>query len=84
MKPVWDWITQASMKAPPKRKGNAGAGGGFGVAWGLNESPSKKEGKSASSLIPFIEQAGLNESPSKKEGKSPRVELVIFEVKPPQ
>ena len=36
----------ASMKALPKRKGNAQENGGHGFAIvGLNESPSKKEGK---------------------------------------
>ena len=42
----------ASMKAPPKRKGNSGAGAMFaGAAVGLNESPSEKEGKYLAHLM---------------------------------
>ncbi len=38
----------ASMKVPPKRKGNAGSSTPFsGAPMGLNESPSEKEGKCA-------------------------------------
>ena len=40
----------ASMKAPPRRKGNLLTAGGYrACARCLNESPSKKEGKSPSS-----------------------------------
>ena len=60
----------ASMKAPPRRKGNEPRVERLTLDNGcLNESPSKKEGKS---LVPFEhlgQQQGLNESPSKKEGK---------------
>ena len=37
---------------------------------GLNESPSKKEGKLVSLCFRMRLRRGLNESPSKKEGKS--------------
>ena len=61
----------ASMKVPPKRKGNFWLALGFLVGLHcLNESPSEKEGK----LPPAIEASPpprrLNESPSEKEGKS--------------
>ena len=36
---------EASMKAPPKRKGNVVCGFVEACAGGLNESPSEKEGK---------------------------------------
>ena len=35
----------------------------------LNESPSKKEGKSGLAIFALIILTSLNESPSKKEGK---------------
>ncbi len=59
------------MKAPPRRKGNLGVVlGEQQPVSGLNESPSKKEGKSANRRsIPSL-ATSLNESPSKKEGKS--------------
>ena len=61
----------ASMKVPPKRKGN--------ISWNvrgeykpfsLNESPSEKEGKLAPVFTWLYENISLNESPSEKEGKS--------------
>ena len=61
----------ASMKALPRRKGNAAdfRGRGWHVQ-GLNESPSKKEGKSPPPLKPKTQpMQGLDESPSQKEGK---------------
>ena len=60
----------ASMKVPPKRKGNISTSGEPTSEGGLNESPSEKEGK-----FEDLEAAGtpsfgrLNESPSEKEGK---------------
>ena len=60
----------ASMKALPKRKGNAwglvAKPGGFG----LNESPSQKEGRTGGFFHAAPKFNCLNESPSKKEGKS--------------
>ena len=45
---------KASMKAPPKRKGNLGGVlGGVKTALGLNESPSKKEGKCGVPIAPL-------------------------------
>ena len=43
----FSWMTaeQASMKAPPKRKGNDLLGGDGSGEVRLNESPSEKEGK---------------------------------------
>ena len=40
------WVSWASMKVPPKRKGNLWRGGGMVErVRRLNESPSEKEGK---------------------------------------
>ena len=65
-------LVAASMKALPKRKGNVIGPRDTGVAAeGLNESPSKKEGKSRGLQLRRIRARGLNESPSKKEGKWP-------------
>ena len=44
-----------------------------GLLRGLNESPSKKEGKSHAAQAEAWKRHGLNESPSKKEGKWSRV-----------
>ena len=62
---------RASMKVPPKRKGNPCAAvlslRDFGC---LNESPSEKEGKSEQMGPDFSTISDcLNESPSEKEGK---------------
>ena len=43
--PVPDFGGAASMKVPPKRKGNSGKTLDDVIAWSLNESPSEKEGK---------------------------------------
>ena len=60
----------ASMKVPPKRKGNTSVTIGPGLAiFSLNESPSEKEGKSAGAAAVKAGASCLNESPSKKEGK---------------
>ena len=60
----------ASMKALPKRKGNAQARGVTApVENRLNESPSEKEGKYSTNLRHDLDIASLNESPSEKEGK---------------
>ena len=61
----------ASMKVPPKRKGNLDGQLIELVGLRLNESPSEKEGKCCGndSDSRFLGD-GLNESPSEKEGKS--------------
>ena len=60
----------ASMKVPPKRKGNCSRRcGNPRRGFGLNESPSEKEGKSLDEGVRQIGFSGLNESPSEKEGK---------------
>ena len=61
----------ASMKVPPKRKGNlVEQRVTVGQIGGLNESPSEKEGKCKGGLNVIAGVTGLNESPSEKEGKS--------------
>ena len=60
----------ASMKVPPKRKGNYPMRRASRLAlWRLNESPSEKEGKSSSWWDTSGKAPSLNESPSEKEGK---------------
>ena len=60
----------ASMKVPPKRKGNILAViANAANTRSLNESPSEKEGKSLDEGVRQIGFSGLNESPSEKEGK---------------
>ena len=59
------------MKAPPKRKGNQGAGRESTTLFvALNESPSEKEGKFVQIQMVSFDAVPLNESPSEKEGKS--------------
>nr|WP_303940606.1 hypothetical protein [Rothia mucilaginosa] len=61
----------ASMKAPPNRKGNlAVAALPLGITDCLNENPSQEEGKSRQSSLSRSPLSCLNESPSQKEGKS--------------
>ena len=61
----------ASMKVPPKRKGNLIAKcEKIAAAIRLNESPSQKEGKSLTLRSASYASWSLNESPSQKEGKS--------------
>ena len=63
---------QASMKVPPKRKGNPQTSErGEGGISRLNESPSEKEGKWCTEGSSSKEARRLNESPSEKEGKCP-------------
>ena len=58
------------MKALPKRKGNtSGKRCPQADIFGLNESPSKKEGKWLFGARAQTYPMRLNESPSKKEGK---------------
>ncbi len=63
----------ASMKVPPKRKGNSGTDSIPPVSCiaCLNESPSEKEGKLPCTGRGVGQSRSLNESPSEKEGKSP-------------
>ena len=59
----------ASMKVPPKRKGNVYSSVSPAASpTSLNESPSEKEGK-FHLLAQSVHDEGLNESPSEKEGK---------------
>ena len=62
-------LTNASMKALPKRKGNYWKQTISGCYACLNESPSQKEGKSNYAAWLSSLSGGLNESPSQKEGK---------------
>ena len=65
-------LLMASMKVPPKRKGNVSAEAqGPQLQAGLNESPSEKEGKSIITYFDMLREKSLNESPSEKEGKCP-------------
>ena len=59
----------ASMKVPPKRKGNQVEYAKKQYEAGLNESPSEKEGKYGRTRQGNSARTGLNESPSEKEGK---------------
>ena len=63
-------VEVASMKVPPKRKGNTGAPEVPAKGCCLNESPSEKEGKFAQAAALAGVSERLNESPSEKEGKS--------------
>ena len=59
----------ASMKAPPNRKGNlAVAALPLGITDCLNENPSQKEGKSAPShtLLSLIQHASMKALPKRK------------------
>ena len=63
----------ASMKVPPKRKGNlVPVQTERRLERRLNESPSEKEGKWECQDWRRAALLGLNESPSEKEGKSSR------------
>ena len=62
-------LLTASMKALPRRKGNSGHGQPPAQWQCLNESPSQKEGKSATTTSKPTPTVNLNESPSEKEGK---------------
>ena len=63
-------VEVASMKVPPKRKGNrSGAPDHLPDFPCLNESPSEKEGKLKTALCTVWSPISLNESPSEKEGK---------------
>ena len=63
-------LHHASMKVPPKRKGNPRVRRQPpSYPSGLNESPSEKEGKSARLFTRGESGLSLNESPSEKEGK---------------
>ena len=64
-------VGYASMKVPPKRKGNLvrRLPSWQGLVGSLNESPSQKEGKFKAEVLDAHTYRGLNESPSQKEGK---------------
>ena len=63
-------LIYASMKVPPKRKGNRHRTvPGLGLVASLNESPSEKEGKWRPARRLPVAALCLNESPSEKEGK---------------
>ena len=62
----------ASMKVPPKRKGNARLSLLAGTATGLNESPSEKEGKSDSRDIPSPRFMASMKVPPKRKGNCER------------
>ena len=65
--------TNASMKVPPKRKGNDETD--YDALFSISASmkvPPKRKGNGAF-YSQRGENAGLNESPSEKEGKSPNV-----------
>ena len=79
------FLHRASMKAPPKRKGNqVGYLSTRGSKPALNESPSEKEGKSLRELLSALARARLNESPSEKEGKFPPAASQMFATLVPQ
>ena len=60
----------ASMKVPPKRKGNVSLKNTLVRTNRLNESPSEKEGKWVRRVFFLVSLLlCLNESPSEKEGK---------------
>ena len=61
--------TGASMKVPPKRKGNSRYPIHRCAVMRLNESPSQKEGKCPLLTHISVFTDSLNESPSQKEGK---------------
>ena len=59
----------ASMKAPPRRKGNAPIYHTFMRAQaGLNESPSKKEGKFRACMVPLISAGASMKAPPRRKG----------------
>ena len=65
------FLHRASMKAPPKRKGNqVGYLSTRGSKPALDESPSEKAGKFSGLRTSLTLLIGLNESPPEKEGKS--------------
>ena len=76
-------MRDASMKVPPKRKGNNAQYCGKIPELGLNESPSQKEGKCSGREATELKTRRLNESPSQKEGKSRVVaRLASIDVRP--
>ena len=73
-------LNVASMKVPPKRKGNLRARSLLMPPECLNESPSEKEGKCHPRPDPYPRAfRGLNESPSEKEGKLGAVARVVVD-----
>ena len=64
------------MKVPPKRKGNnLGINRPAPTLYGLNESPSEKEGKSAGfNFLPLLVVKASMKVPPKRKGNPQRVE----------
>ena len=63
--------SRASMKAPPKRKGNWGDfRGAVGFINASMKAPPKRKGNLNTERNLNLPTGGLNESPSEKEGKS--------------
>ena len=66
------FVVVASMKVPPKRKGNAQQNlTGDDIRWASMKVPPKRKGNSRT-MPRILRLASLNESPSEKEGKSPK------------
>ena len=64
----------ASMKVPPKRKGNRFGANSFSNEWSASmKVPPKRKGNTGYDLRHGYTPMGLNESPSQKEGKCRRV-----------
>ena len=67
-----DFLLKASMKVPPKRKGNNQLGGKTVLALsGLNESPSEKEGKYSSNRSTKKNRHASMKVPPKRKGNNP-------------
>ena len=69
-------LSHASMKAPPKRKGNAkGVAGSRAGSASLNESPSEKEGKYRYLQEQAQPLCASMKAPPKRKGNSERVPI---------
>ena len=62
--------SHASMKAPPKRKGNYRPGSDQRQRPGLNESPSEKEGKSVDACQTADTREPSMKAPPKRKGNA--------------
>ena len=64
-------LPRASMKVPPKRKGNAGAALVYALHVSrLNESPSEKEGKWSGKWSPQVLSTASMKVPPKRKGNT--------------